>query len=41
VGLFNNQTSLVLKRKLTESLNVETEAGVSQRIKLNYEKDVD
>ncbi|MGZ8923965.1 MAG: translocation/assembly module TamB domain-containing protein, partial [Methylosarcina sp.] len=41
VGLFNNQTSLVLKRKLTESLNVETEAGVSQRIKLNYEVDKD
>jgi autotransporter translocation and assembly factor TamB len=41
VGLFNNQAALVLKRKLTESLNVETEAGVSQRIKLNYERNVD
>lgn len=41
VGLFNNQAALVLKRKLTESLNVETEAGVSQRIKLNYEGDAD
>lgn len=41
VGLFNNQAALVLKRKLTESLNVETEAGVSQRIKLNYEMEAD
>lgn len=39
VGLFNKQVSLVLKRKLTEHLNVETQTGESQRIKLNYEID--
>jgi len=39
VGLFNQQVVLVLKRKLTKSLNVETQTGTSQRIKLNYEKD--
>jgi translocation and assembly module TamB len=37
VGLFNNQAVLVLKRKLTDSINVETQTGTSQRIKLNYE----
>jgi autotransporter translocation and assembly factor TamB len=41
VGLFNNQAALVIKRKLTENLNLETEAGTSQRIKLNYEFDTD
>ena len=41
VGLFNQQVVLVLKRKLTKSLNVETQTGTSQRIKLNYEKDSD
>jgi len=39
VGLFNQQVVLVLKRKLTKTLNVETQTGTSQRIKLNYEKD--
>lgn len=39
VGLFNKQVSLVLKRKITDSLNVETQTGESQRIKLNYEID--
>ncbi|CAA9892558.1 conserved hypothetical protein [Candidatus Methylobacter favarea] len=39
VGLFNKQALLILKRKLTESLNVETQTGESQRIKLNYEFD--
>jgi translocation and assembly module TamB len=41
VGLFNKQAILVLRQKLTESLNVETEAGESQRIKLNYEIETD
>jgi autotransporter translocation and assembly factor TamB len=39
VGMFNKQASLVLKHKLTENFNVETQAGTSQRIKLNYEFD--
>jgi translocation and assembly module TamB len=39
VGLFNKQVSLVLKRKITNSLNVETQTGDSQRIKINYEID--
>jgi translocation and assembly module TamB len=39
VGLFNQQAVLVLKRKLTKTLNVETQTGTSQRIKLNYELD--
>ncbi|MDD2801823.1 MAG: translocation/assembly module TamB domain-containing protein, partial [Methylococcales bacterium] len=37
VGLFNKQAVLVLKHKLTNTINVETETGTSQRIKLNYE----
>ncbi|MDD5578689.1 MAG: translocation/assembly module TamB domain-containing protein [Methylobacter sp.] len=41
VGLFNKQALLILKRKLTKSLNVETQTGESQRIKLNYELDTD
>jgi translocation and assembly module TamB len=41
VGLFSKQVSLVLKHKLTEHLNVETQTGDSQRIKLNYEIDTD
>jgi translocation and assembly module TamB len=32
---------LIVKRKLTKSLNVETQTGESQRIKLNYELDTD
>ncbi|MFI3156262.1 MAG: translocation/assembly module TamB domain-containing protein [Methylococcaceae bacterium] len=39
VGLFNKQVVLVLKRKLSKNLNVETQTGTSQRIKLNYETD--
>jgi autotransporter translocation and assembly factor TamB len=41
IGLFNKQASLVLKRKLTNTINVETQTGTSQRIKLNYEFDGD
>ncbi len=41
VGLFNKQVALVLKHKLTDTLNVETQTGESQRIKLNYEIDTD
>ncbi|MDO9106202.1 MAG: translocation/assembly module TamB domain-containing protein [Methylovulum sp.] len=41
VGLFNKQAVLVLKRKLTATLNVETQTGTSQRIKLNYERDIE
>jgi translocation and assembly module TamB len=32
---------LVLKHKLTNTFNAETQAGTSQRIKLNYEFDTD
>ncbi|GAB6139589.1 hypothetical protein JCM14076_03180 [Methylosoma difficile] len=39
VGLFNKQAVLVLKHNLGRSLNVETQTGTSQRIKLNYEFD--
>jgi translocation and assembly module TamB len=39
VGLFNKQVALVLKHKITDTLNVETQTGDSQRIKLNYEID--
>lgn len=41
VGLFSKQVSLVLKHKLSDHLNVETQTGESQRIKLNYEIDTD
>jgi autotransporter translocation and assembly factor TamB len=41
VGMFNKQAALVLKHKLTDTINVETQAGTSQRIKLNYEFDGD
>ncbi|MEQ1544689.1 translocation/assembly module TamB domain-containing protein [Methyloglobulus sp.] len=41
VGMFNKQANLVLKHKLTDTINVETQAGTSQRIKLNYEFDGD
>ncbi len=41
VGLFNQQAVLVLKRKLTDAINVETQAGTSQRVKLNYEFDAE
>ncbi|SJM89322.1 Translocation and assembly module TamB [Crenothrix polyspora] len=41
IGMFNKQASLVLKRKLTNTINVETQTGTSQRIKLNYEFDGD
>ncbi len=41
VGLFNKQAVLVLKHKLTNTINLETEAGTSQRVKLNYEFDTD
>ena len=39
VGIFNQQAVLVLKHKFTQSFNVETQAGTSQRVKLNYEID--
>jgi len=41
IGLFNSQAVLVLKRKLGNNFNVETQTGTSQRVKLNYEKDSD
>jgi translocation and assembly module TamB len=41
VGMFNKQASMVLKHKITESINVETQAGTSQRVKINYEIDRD
>ena len=39
VGIFNQQAVLVLKHKLSQYFTVETQAGTSQRIKLNYEID--
>jgi translocation and assembly module TamB len=41
VGIFNRQATLVLKHNLTKNWNVETQAGTSQRVKLNYEIDTD
>lgn len=41
VGLFNKQAVLVLKHKLTNNINLETQAGTSQRAKINYEFDSD
>ena len=41
VGLFNKQASMVLKHKITDGINFETQAGTSQRVKLNYEIDTD
>jgi translocation and assembly module TamB len=41
VGLFNKQAVVVLRRMLTEALSIQTEAGTSQRIKLNYEIETD
>ncbi|MGZ5052553.1 MAG: translocation/assembly module TamB domain-containing protein [Methylobacter sp.] len=41
IGLFNQQAFLVLKRKLGNSFNIETQTGTSQRVKINYEKDTD
>ncbi len=41
VGLFNKQAVVVLKHKITDAINVETQAGTSQRVKLNYEIDTD
>ena len=41
VGLFNKQAAMVLKHKITDAINVETQAGTSQRVKLNYEIDSD
>jgi translocation and assembly module TamB len=41
VGLFNKQAMLVLKHNIGKSINVETQTGTSQRIKLNYEFDRD
>jgi autotransporter translocation and assembly factor TamB len=37
VGLFNKQAAMVLKHKLTDAINIETQAGTSQRVKINYE----
>jgi translocation and assembly module TamB len=37
MGLFNKQAAMVLKHKLIDGINVETQAGTSQRVKLNYE----
>ncbi|MDD5463033.1 MAG: translocation/assembly module TamB domain-containing protein [Methylococcales bacterium] len=41
VGLFNNQAAMVLKHKVTDAINVETQAGTSQRVKINYEINTD
>ena len=37
VGLFNKQTILTLKYKITEGLNISTQVGDSQRAYINYE----
>lgn len=41
VGLFAKQSVLVIKQKLTQYFSIETQAGFSQRIKLNAELDTD
>ncbi|MEI8573743.1 translocation/assembly module TamB domain-containing protein [Methylomonas sp. WH-1] len=41
LGLFSKQALLVLKYKLTDSINLETQTGTSQRVKVNYEFDTD
>ncbi|MDD5319983.1 MAG: translocation/assembly module TamB domain-containing protein [Methylococcales bacterium] len=41
VGLFNKQAVIVLKHKITDAINVETQTGTSQRVKLNYEFNTD
>lgn len=41
VGLFNKQAVVVLKHKITDAINIETQAGTSQRVKLNYEINTD
>jgi len=41
VGLFNKQAAMVLKHKITDAINIETQAGTSQRVKLNFEIDTD
>jgi translocation and assembly module TamB len=41
VGLSNRQAVLVLKHKLTNNINLETQASTSQRAKINYEFDSD
>ena len=41
VGLFNKQAAMILKHKITDAINVETQAGTSQRVKINYEIDTD
>ncbi|PPD03295.1 MAG: hypothetical protein CTY29_10015 [Methylobacter sp.] len=41
VGLFAKQSVLVIKQKLTQIFSIETQAGFSQRIKLNAEFDSD
>ncbi len=41
VGLFNKQAVIVLKHKITDAINIETQAGTSQRVKLNYEINTD
>ncbi|MFA5983747.1 MAG: translocation/assembly module TamB domain-containing protein [Methylococcaceae bacterium] len=41
VGLFTKQAVLVVKHKLTDIFNVETQAGSSQRVKINAEFDTD
>ncbi len=41
VGIFDKQALLVLRHKLTEHFKLETQAGTSQRVKINYEIDRD
>lgn len=41
VGLFNKQGGMVSKYKITKAINIETQAGTSQRVKINYDIDRD
>jgi translocation and assembly module TamB len=37
VGLFNRQTSIVTKYKVTDAISIGTQSGDSQRVNVNYE----
>ncbi len=41
IGIFDKQAMLVLRHNLTKTIKIETQAGTSQRVKLNYEIDTD
>jgi translocation and assembly module TamB len=41
IGIFDTQAVLVLRHNLTKNFKIETQAGTSQRVKINYEVDTD